>query len=247
MIAFFTDFGCCGPYVGQMHAAVRGLFPTVPIVDLFHDSPPYDVRAAACLLAAYSSQMPRRSVICAVVDPGVGTARAAVIVEADGRLFVGPDNGLFTLIVRRASLSRAHEVLWQPAALSATFHGRDLFAPVAAMLARGEWPASRPTHLYVPKPDWPDNEARVLYVDRYGNGITGIRASSVTATQTLSVAGMLLPRAHTFADVARLTPFWYENANGLAEIAVREGSAAVRLPLQVGDEVLLQSADSAGV
>lgn len=247
MIAFFTDFGVSGPYAGQMHAAVRELFPTAPIVDLFHDSPQFDVRAAAYLLPAYSSRMPRRSIICAVVDPGVGTARAAVIVEAEGRLFIGPDNGLFTLIARRASMSRAHEVLWQPAALSASFHGRDLFAPVAAMLARGEWPASRPTHLYVPRPDWPGDEARVLYVDRYGNGITGIRASTLAETQTLCVAGTLLLRARTFADVAPLKPFWYENANGLAEIAVREGSAAQRLPLQVGDEVLLQSADSTGV
>jgi S-adenosylmethionine hydrolase len=247
MIAFFTDFGCCGPYVGQLHAAVRDLFPAAPIVDLFHDSPPFDVRAAAYLLPAYSSCLPRRSVICAVVDPGVGTTRAAVIVEAGGCLYIGPDNGLFTLIARRASMSRAHEVLWQPAALSASFHGRDLFAPMAAMLARGEWPASRPTHLDAPRPDWPDDEARVLYVDRYGNGITGIRASSVAETQTLRVAGTLLPRARTFSDVAPLDPFWYENANGLAEIAVREGSAAKQLPLRVGDEVLLQSADSAGV
>lgn len=246
MIAFFTDFGLNGPYVGQMHAVVRALFPTAPIVDLFHDAPPFNVRAAAYLLPAYAAVVPRRSVICAVVDPGVGTARAAVIVEADGRLFIGPDNGLFTLIARRASLTRTHEVLWRPTALSASFHGRDLFAPVAAMLARGEWPESRPANLSAQQPDWPDDEARVLYVDRYGNCITGIRVSMMAESQSLSVAGTALPRARTFADLAPQTPFWYENANGLAEIAVREGSAAERLHLQVGDAVSLQAADRVG-
>jgi hypothetical protein len=241
MIALFTDFGTGGPYVGQMHAAIRAISPATPIVDLFHDVPPFDVRAGAYLLPAFAAVFPRRTAFCCVVDPGVGGKRAPVIVEADGRLYVGPDNGLFTLLVRRAATVRTHEILWRPPRLSASFHGRDLFAPVAAMLALGEWPDSR---LVTPVPgessDWPDDLAAVVYVDRYGDVVTGLRASDMPRDGIMLIRDEPVRYARVFGDVARGLPFWYENANGMVEIAVREGNAAERFGLRPGDPIGLK-------
>src|SRR5580693_4870573 len=140
MIVLFTDFGLHGPYTGQMKAVLHRMAPDVPAVDLFADAPVGDPRASAYLLAAYAAWFPAGTVFLCIVDPGVGGARAPVIVEADGRCYVGPENGLFELVLRRAQHTRCYEITWLPSSLSMSFHGRDLFAPVAAMLARGVVP-----------------------------------------------------------------------------------------------------------
>ena len=140
MIVLCTDFGLAGPYLGQVKAVLARAAPAVPVIDLFADLPAFEPRLAAYLLAAYAAWFEPGDVILAVVDPGVGGPRGALVVEADGRWFVGPDNGLFELVLRRAERARCYAIAWRPAALSATFHGRDLFAPVAARLALGEPP-----------------------------------------------------------------------------------------------------------
>ena len=140
MIVLFTDFGLAGPYVGQMRAVLHARAPDAPVVNLFADAPRFEPKLAAYLLAAYVEEFPAGTVFLAVVDPGVGGARAPAIVEADGRWFVGPENGLFAILARRADAFRWWRITWTPARLSASFHGRDLFAPVAAMLASGEPP-----------------------------------------------------------------------------------------------------------
>ena len=144
MIALFTDFGSAGPYVGQMHAVLAMTAPGIPVVDLLHDVPQYDVRAAAYLLPAYTALFPPRTVFDCVVDPGVGGERRPLVLEADGKGYVGPDNGLFNLVLRRAQQARVSEISWRPPTLSASFHGRGLFAPVAAALAQGVPHASQP-------------------------------------------------------------------------------------------------------
>ena len=132
MIVLCTDFGLEGPYTGQVKAVLARAAPAVPVIDLFADLPPFRPQAAAYLLAAYGLVLVAGDVIVAVVDPGVGGARAALALEADGRWYVGPDNGIFELVLRRAHAARSWRIDWRPTALSATFHGRDLFAPVAA-------------------------------------------------------------------------------------------------------------------
>src|SRR5208337_1163814 len=160
MIALFTDFGLEGPYTGQMKAALHRMAPGVPVVDLFADAPMGDPKRSAYLLAAYAAWFPEGTVFLSVVDPGVGGERLPVIVEADGRSFVGPGNGLFELVQRRADKSRCLEITWRPETLSASFHGRDLFAPVTAMIARGDDPPGRPVdEAAVRRPDWPDDLA----------------------------------------------------------------------------------------
>jgi S-adenosyl-L-methionine hydrolase (adenosine-forming) len=241
MIALFTDFGLAGPYTGQVKAVLQREAPNLPVIDLFADAPMRNPKAAAYLLAAYGVWFPAGTVLLAVVDPGVGGERAALIVEADGRFYVGPENGLFELVCRRAQKVQLREITWRPPLLSASFHGRDLFAPVAAMLARGEMPPSqsRPA-AFGRYPDWPDDLAEIVYIDHYGNAMTGLRAASLPAAATLLAGGRPIPRAHTFASVAAGTPLWYENSNGLAEIAVNLGRADEALGLRIGSAVAVE-------
>ena len=142
MIVLFTDFGVTGPYVGQMKAVLCQRAPTVPVIDLMHDAPNYDTQASAYLLASLVSEFPEESVFLCVVDPGVGGQRRPVIARINRRWYVGPDNGLFNTIARHAldtskgmSEIQWWEITWRPERLSSSFHGRDLFAPVAIILA----------------------------------------------------------------------------------------------------------------
>jgi len=246
MIVLFTDFGLAGPYTGQVKAVLQREAPGVPVIDLFADAPAGNPKAAAYLLAAYSAWFEAGTVFLCVVDPGVGGARAPVILDADGRLFVGPGNGLFEIVQRRARHARISEITWRPAALSATFHGRDLFAPVAARLARGEpAPADQRDASWSRQPDWPDDLAEIVYVDHYGNAMTGLRAALLGADVQLAIDGRLLERARIFADRAPGDAFWYENSNGLAEIAVNQGRADRVLELTIGSAVSIVSGGKA--
>ncbi|HVH78175.1 MAG TPA: SAM-dependent chlorinase/fluorinase, partial [Stellaceae bacterium] len=179
MIVLFTDFGLAGPYTGQVTAVLHQTAPNVPIISLFADAPSERPKPSAYLLAAYGTWFPTGTVLLCVVDPGVGSARRAVVVEAEGRIYVGPDNGLFDIVMRRAPDARLWEIIWHPGPLSPSFHGRDLFAPVAARLAIGEPIAE----LAQPVPDqsatrgWPDDLAEIVYIDHYGNAMTGLRGA----------------------------------------------------------------------
>jgi S-adenosylmethionine hydrolase len=240
MIALFTDFGLEGPYTGQMKSVLYAEAPQVPVVDLFADAPAANPKAAAYLLAAHAAWFPPGTVFLSVIDPGVGGERAAIVVEADDRWYVGPENGLFELVMRRASAVRTWEITWKPEALSASFHGRDLFAPVAAKLARGENPPGRLRAAETGRMlEWPDDLAEIVYIDHYGNAMTGLRAASVPSAARLAVAGRVLLRARTFSDIPRGEAFWYENSNGLVEIAVNSGRADTGLGLQIGSKVSL--------
>ena len=178
-----------------------------------------------------------------MVDPGVGTDRRPLVVEADGRLFIGPDNGLFEMVRRRAGTVRAWVIDWRPPRLSASFHGRDLFAPVTAWLALGKRvPRTALDPAVIARPDWPDELARIVYVDCYGNAMTGLRAASLPADAVLTVDGRAVRRARTFADAPPGAALWYENANGLAEIAVNRARADRALGLAVGHPVIVGKA-----
>jgi len=238
MIALFTDFGLHGPYTGQMKAVLYRMAPGVPVLDLFADAPAGNPKAAAYLLGAYAPWFEAGTVFLCVVDPGVGGERPALIVAADGRWYVGPGNGLFELVQRRAVTARSWEIDFKPEQLSASFHGRDLFAPVAANLARREVPPGRLRNDSDDRrPDWPDDLGEIVYIDHYGNAITGLRAATLPRNARLNAAGRLFERATTFSDCPPGAAFWYENANGLAEIAVNQGRADRTLGLAIGNVV----------
>jgi S-adenosylmethionine hydrolase len=246
MIVLFTDFGFNGPYVGQMKAVLLQQAPDVPTVDLFADAPAFEPQLAAYLLAAYVQEFPPGSVFLCVVDPGVGNAgRRPVMVKVDGRWFVGPDNGLFNVVCLRATRPYETlwwEILWRPEKLSNSFHGRDIFAPVAAQLASHAMPLCRELdpQLCI-KPNWPQDLAKIIYIDSFGNAMTGIRANTVKQDSKVIVNAHVLSYARTFSEIKEGGGFWYENSNGLLELAVNQGRADKAFNLHLGELVAVQS------
>lgn len=237
LIALVTDFGLHGPYVGQMEAAVHALAPTARVVNLFADAPVHDPRASAYLLAAYGPSLPAGAIVLCVVDPRVGTFRdRPMVARIDGRWYVGPDNGLFNTLIKHAGSAECFEITWRPERVSASFHGRDLYAPVAGMLAGGQ-PPPGPAVALPDLSSWPDDLSRIIYIDHFGNAMTGLRAAVVPHDAALHVRGHAIRRARTFAAVAVGEAMWYENANGLVEIAVNRGRAEQVLDLRVGESV----------
>ncbi|GEO80476.1 SAM hydrolase/SAM-dependent halogenase family protein [Pararhodospirillum oryzae] len=235
MIGLMTDFGSGGLYMGQMHVRLAVDAPGIPCVDLITDLPPFQPLLAAALIPAYAASLPPESVVIAVVDPGVGGARDAIVLRAGGRWYVGPDNGIFALVLRR-STERAAWRLPVPETASPSFHGRDVFAPAAAALAQGSLPGGAipvdPARL--DRPDLPDDPPWVVYIDAYGNAITGVRADRLPAGATLHVRGQVVTRARTFGDVRRGEALFYRNANDMIEIAVNQGRADQTLSLEPG-------------
>lgn len=239
MIILITDFGLHGPYVGQLQAAIYKYNPAVRIINLFADAPVGNPRATSYLINAYHGQFPAGTIFCCVVDPNVGgDADKPVIVSAHKKRFVGPDNGLFNTLLATCSEIHKEEILWRGEALSASFHGRDLYAPVAAMLSLGTAFETAPMTLGL-SPDWPVDLAEIVYIDHYGNAITGIRATSLAHNATLGCNGFSLTYARTFSAVSPGYPFWYENANGLVELAVNKGRADRVLNLAIGTRLEL--------
>ncbi len=236
-IVLFTDFGSADIYVGQVKAVLQQWAPQIAVIDLANDLPPFNVRAAAHLLDALKTPFPEGSVFICVVDPGVGTARAAIVVEADGRRYVGPDNGLMSVVAARAADARLFSIAWRPERLSDSFHGRDLFAPVAARIAAATLPPEhlRPLSALAESFGVEDIE-EIIYVDHYGNACTGIRAAGVPRDAVLSANGHRISYARVFGEAGEKV-FWYENSHGMVEIAMNRTSAADTLGLSVGQPV----------
>lgn len=238
MILTFTDFGATGPYRGQMQAVLAQNAPGHALIDLMVDAPCFNPKASAYLLAALLDgvRLPQDCVILAVVDPGVGGPRLPILLRTSTLWIVGPDNGLME-IVRRRWGGESWRIDWRPPHLSATFHGRDLFAPVAARLAMGESPVD--IHCtqtaMTPFPTWPDDLAEIIYIDAYGNVMTGWRAAKVDPDGVLMIKGFELRHAQRFGAAPRGQAFWYANSSGLVEIAMQDDSAALRLGLTLGD------------
>ena len=205
-------------------------------MDALHDAPDFGIEPSAHLLAALAPEYPRGSVFLAIVDPGVGGKRDAIVVKADGRTFVGPDNGLLSILWQRARRRKCFRIAWKPQRLTRSFHGRDLFAPVAAALAAKRLPknwlaAKRAPEALLDAGDL----AQVIYVDHYGNCMTGLRGKGITHTSRIRAGRRLLRYARTFEGARG--PFWFENSLGLVEIAAPQGHAALKLGIRVGDAI----------
>ena len=241
MIFLFTDFGAADIYVGQVKAVLHQRAPDAHVVDLLHEAPAFSVKAGAHLLAALAGRTPAGSVTVAIVDPGVGGRRRPVALLADDRWFVGPDNGLLSVTAARAGAADAFAIGWRPEHLSASFHGRDLFAPVAALLARGDRQAATlGKKSKLAESFGGEDLAEVIYVDHYGNAMTGLRAGGLPRNGRLVVDGRRIGRARVFSDLPHGEICWFENSLGLAEIAANAASAAEKLGLRVGNPVALE-------
>jgi S-adenosylmethionine hydrolase len=237
MIFLFTDFGATDIYVGQVKAVLLSHAPKEVVIDLLHDAPAFNVKAGAHLLAALATRLPKGSVTLAVVDPGVGGPRKPVAVLADGRWFVGPDNGLISVAAARAVKSQVYSITWRPDARSESFDGRDLFAPVAAMLARGDrrTPGLKKAELAVSF--GPNDLPEIIYVDHFGNLVTGLCAGRLPRDRGLTVNGRTVRYARVFAEVQAGEVFWYENSLGLVELAASSASAQQVLGFKPGDRL----------
>src|SRR5689334_21471102 len=245
IITLLTDFGTADGYVGEMKGVLLSRVGDASVVDITHDIPAQDVDAARLTVARVWRRFLPGTVHLVVVDPGVGTDRAALAVESDDRFLVGPDNGVLSpaLLITVARAVR----LEVPADSSATFHGRDVFAPAAASLASGARltelgePLSQPKIRRTPEPTRIGDGAlagEVIRIDRFGNAITnlvGLRAGTVEA------AGRTLMLRRTYGEVAPGSPVAIVGSMGLIEIAVRDGSAARVLGLTRGDSVVFRA------
>jgi len=247
IITLLTDFGTADGYVAEMKGVLLSHAPTATLVDVSHDVPPFDVEAGRLMLARYWRRFPPGTVHLAIVDPGVGTARAALAVHSDGRFLVGPDNG----ILSPALLLMDAQVVELPVPVRAapTFHGRDVFSPAAASLAAGAPleslgapldtdPVRRRTPEAVRQADG-SIAGVVIAIDRFGNALTNLVAFG---GGELLVAGLSLPLRRAYGDVETGTPLALTGSAGLIEIAVRDGSAAERLRLVRGQRVVLRPA-----
>ncbi len=254
IVTLLTDFGLQDTYVGQMKAAIFDLAPVALVVDLTHAVPPQDVFAGAFLLWSAVETFPIGTVHVAVVDPGVGSPRRAVALQSRrGDVFVGPDNGLLVPALDRlgglaSAVALDRPEFWRlPAAsASATFHGRDIFAPVAGHLAAGASVSRVGTpvlaverHMTLPQPRGSDGE--VLHVDRYGNLVTNFASSRVPrAHYHLRVNGQRAPGAPFYAAVEPGQLLALVGSTGLVEISARNASAAELTGARRGTPVTIE-------
>ena len=257
IVTLTTDFGGRDPYVAAMKGVILGIARAarraVELVDLTHEVAPHYVVEAALALDAVVPFFPPGTVHVAVVDPAVGTARRGLAVAARGQVFVGPDNGLFTPFLAGTSW-QAWELTapeYRLAAVSRTFHGRDVFAPAAAHVATGVGPArlgapvTDPVRLAWPHPGEIGGvvAGAVLHVDRFGNLVTSIPAGAIAgplrAGATVRVAGRPVPIVGTYGELARGRAGALVGSSGRLEIAVREGSAARVLGARRGTAVVV--------
>lgn len=258
IITLLTDFGLEDTYVGVMKGVIACICPRAQVVDLCHQVPAQDIASAAFLLDISVNYFPAGTVHVAVVDPGVGTSRKPIALRTPNAFFVGPDNGIFTLVLQRWKLLQAvcldnpHYHLQPP---SATFHGRDIFSSVAAHIASGvplEQLGSTLTRLQrLPFPrirvDWSGIRATVVYIDHFGNVITNLTRTDYETwcirwdvKEPMVQVGheqSLLPICRTYGDVPSGKPLTLFGSSERLEVAVNGGSAAQRFSLQRGDTV----------
>jgi S-adenosyl-L-methionine hydrolase (adenosine-forming) len=251
IVTLLTDFGTRDPFVGVMKGKVLSACPGASIVDLTHEIPPQRVRDAAFWLGVAHGWFEPGTVHVAVVDPGVGSARRALAARADDQLFVAPDNGLLEVVKRRAKRFEARAL--EPAALgvvvrSRTFHGRDLFAPVAGRLAAGSLSFEESGEAVellatalVPEPSVGERtaEGEVILSDHFGNLVTNLEASTLSglSVATVRVAGRELGVVGTYAELESRGLGAVVGSFGQLEIVCRDGSAATELGIQAGARV----------
>jgi S-adenosylmethionine hydrolase len=241
VITFLSDYGPGDEYVGVVHGVIATIAPHARIIDLGHGVPPQDVRTGARRLARALPYTPP-GVHLAVVDPGVGTSRRAVALRTGERILVGPDNGLLSLVGEIEAAVEISRSDWRLEPVSNTFHGRDIFAPVAAHLANGEaladagMPVDPATLTRLPVLEPRPGIVHVVEVDGFGNLIT----NGDRPARAVAVNGRAVTVGTTFGDVAPGDLVIYEDSAGDIAIAVNGGSAAALLDVKTGDELELR-------
>jgi S-adenosylmethionine hydrolase len=255
LIALTTDFGHQDPFVGIIKGVIAGINPEARVIDVSHGIPPQDVMAAAMILRHCVSYFPPATIHVAVVDPGVGGKRRALLIEYEGRYFIGPDNGVLSLALENKDPSRIihlSNATYHLRPTSATFHGRDIFAPVAAYLSLGVAPAAfgetvesfvRLAWPKVVKSEW-SVAGEIVYIDRFGNLFTNIQEKdleNLRKKELSIVLGKITIQGLAPNYAAGGNGGWVAviNSWGLLEIALYKDSAQRRCQAKVGDRVYL--------
>ena len=250
-IALLSDFGTKDWFVASMKGVILSVNPRAVIIDINHDIPAGDITAGAFNLLACHAWFPKGTIFVAVIDPGVGSRRAAVAVKAGGYVFVGPDNGLFSLIIDnyyKSEVRSLEKTRYFQKEISSTFHGRDIFAPVAAHLSRGvafEKVGSKIKSLLplstipVARAAGRRIEGSVVYIDRFGNAITTLSSSLASQARRIRVKGHTIPLCGCYSDVAQGKPVAVIGSCGFVEISVNRGNAAQKMRLKIGDKVIV--------
>lgn len=249
IITLTTDFGLDDWYVAAVKSVLLKSCPTARLVDVSHLIPPGNILAASVCLERAVAAFQHGAIHLAVVDPGVGSSRRLIIASVRGQFVLCPDNGLITWAARRHIATRAHEITWRPVAHSNTFHGRDILAPAAAMLASQTvslqqiaQPIHNPVLLDIAPVLPPARSGQIIYFDRFGNAITNLLEETVNDARDplISVKAHSLGHLqHSYAHVPPGQPLALIGSSGLLEISVRDGSARQSLLLSVGDPVTL--------
>ena len=254
LIAILSDFGTVDNYVGVMKGIMLGIAPAVAIADLTHEIPPQNLPAAQFALQTAVDYFPPGTIFLAVVDPGVGTRRRAITLQTENHYFVGPDNGLFSPILQRtpaiATVQLTNPNYWRAPHPSTTFHGRDIFAPVAAHLAAGVpleklGEAITPNILIqlpppTPKPTPNGWVGHIQYIDRFGNLITNLPGDWViNSNWVIQIGTKKIPGGQTYGAAEPGQLIALVGSHGWVEIAQNQGSAAIALGLSYGDRIHL--------
>ena len=245
IITLTTDFGLRDPSVGSVKGVILSIHPDAVLVDLTHDLPRHAIAPASYVLSMAARYFPAGSIHLAVVDPGVGSARRPLVCSAGGRWYVGPDNGVFAEVRRRDPSSECHEIAdprfcLKPPRSSPTFQGRDVFAPAAAWLARGTPPGAFGPRVTDPVgPAFSPRQGEIIWVDRFGNLISGIAPDAGVGGFVVSVAGRKIPFVTHYAEGPPDAPAALVNSDGLVEVFVNRGDAAARLGASIGAPVAL--------
>ena len=243
-ITLLTDFGTADYFVGAMKGVILSINPEAVIADITHEIPAQDVAAGAFqLLAAYAT-FPTGTIHVAVVDPGVGSERRPIVVSANEQFFVGPDNGIFSYICDREASHRTFHITaekyFRPSP-STTFHGRDIFAPIAAALSKGVKPEKLGREIDDEVRLEPlDRVARIIHIDRFGNCITNITRDQLKAGAGLVIKGKTIRDFRNFyGEDSSSKPFAIWGSAGFLEISVNGASAAKTLGIKRGDKVVI--------
>jgi S-adenosyl-L-methionine hydrolase (adenosine-forming) len=253
VITLLTDFGTADYFVGAVKGAILSINPRAVIADITHEIAPQDIDAAAFTLLALYQTFPAGTIHVVVVDPGVGSTRRAIVVSAGKQFFVGPDNGVFTYVYDREPKYRTYHVTKEKYfrhPTSTTFHGRDIFAPVAAALSTGVKPQAFGPLIGDPvrlenslTPVVHTNgkvEGRIIHIDRFGNCITNLTRDVLKGQpQTLLIKEKQISTFREYFSDAANEPFGIWGSAGFLEIAINRGSAALALGVKRGEPVIL--------
>jgi S-adenosylmethionine hydrolase len=257
IITLTTDFGLKDPYVAEMKAAILSICTDAVIVDISHEVEKFNIRMGAYVLASAATYFPRGTVHIAVIDPGVGTQRRSLLIQTKQCFFIGPDNGVLVLAAEKQGITRIYEITNKNLMLtqiSNTFHGRDIFAPAGAHLARGLPPAeSGPEIREVKKPKFAKVKrskralvGEVLHVDGFGNIISNVSEEEVADLNVKGSVNVVLPGSRmtlkfgkTYAEAKPEEALALIGSHGYVEIAVNQGNAAEEFKTKPGDIIRL--------